>query len=70
MNEIKVSLDKASYSSKPTDRDAALINKRIGKNVKMLNPENMYFFALAVGQHGQTFSPATFLNGSKKTGSF
>ena len=70
MNEIKVSLDKTSYSSKPEDREIALLNNRIGKNIKTLNSENMYFFALTVGQHGQTFSPTTFLNGHKSQDSF
>lgn len=67
MNEIKVSYDYQSYQSKPTDKEAAMINKRIGRNIKVLSSaSSIRSFMLEVGQHGHTFSPATFSNGEKK----
>lgn len=67
MNEIKVSFDNQGYQSKPSDKEAAMINKRIGRNIKVLSSaSSIRSFMLEVGQHGHTFSPATFSNGEKK----
>lgn len=66
MYEIKVSLDKERYDSKPTGNEAAKINCRIGNSVEILKcPISVYEFVQRVGQCGHTFSPATFSNGAK-----
>lgn len=71
MNEIKVSLDNESYTSKPIGNEVAQISNRIGKNIEVLNcPASMYTFVWDVGHHGHTFSPATFSNGSRKIDNF
>ena len=71
MNEIKISLDNKSYDSKPVSSEAARINKRIGKGVEILDSsDKVCSFVKAIGQNGRTFSPATFLNGSKKIDNF
>lgn len=71
MDAIKVSLDRKRYYSKPTDDEAAKINNRIGNSVEVLNDSaSMFEFVKKVGQYGYTFSPATFLNGSKEIDEF
>lgn len=71
MNEIKVSLDKVGFTSKPDGSEAAQISVRIGRNTESLKcPVSVYEFAYKVGACGCTFSPATFLNGSRKTENF
>ena len=71
MYEIKVSLDGERYDSKPTNNDAAKINRRIGGSIDVLNcPVSVYEFVQKVGLCGHTFSPATFSNGSKKIDDF
>lgn len=71
MYEIKVSLDKERYGSKPTGNEAAKINYRIGNSVEVLScPACVYEFVQKVGQYGYTFSPTTFLNGPKKIDDF
>lgn len=71
MNEIKISLDKKRYDSKPVSVEAARINNRIGKSVEILDSsDKVCSFIKEVGQNGCTFSPATFSNGSKKIDNF
>lgn len=71
MYEVKVSLDKERYDSKPTGNEAAKINYRIGNSVEVLKcPTSVYEFVQKVGQCGYTFSPATFSNGTKKIDDF
>lgn len=71
MYEVKVSLDKERYDSKPTSNEAAKINCRIGNSVEVLKcPASVYKFVQKVGQYGHTFSPATFSNGTKKIDDF
>ncbi|MDE7432421.1 MAG: DEAD/DEAH box helicase family protein [Lachnospiraceae bacterium] len=71
MNEIKISLDNKRYDSKPVSSEAARINKRIGKGMEILDSsDKVCSFVKEVGQNGRTFSPATFLNGSKKIDNF
>nr|WP_092067941.1 hypothetical protein [Dendrosporobacter quercicolus]NSL46854.1 hypothetical protein [Dendrosporobacter quercicolus DSM 1736]SDL66676.1 hypothetical protein SAMN04488502_101500 [Dendrosporobacter quercicolus] len=71
MNEIKISLDSESYTSKPIGSEAAQISNRIAKNIEVLNcPASIYSFVLDVGHRGHAFSPATFLNGSRKIDNF
>lgn len=71
MHEIKVSFDKKEYHSKPTSNDAAKINCRIGNCItKLEDSADVEKFIKNVGQHGCTFAPATFRNGSKKIDDF
>jgi len=71
MHEIKVSFDKEEYHSKPTSNDAAKINCRIGNYItKLEDSADVEKFIKNVGQHGCTFAPATFRNGSKKIDDF
>ena len=67
MNTIRVSYDKQSYQSKPVDSEAAIINRRIGKNVTALKcQKDVCSFIKEIGTRGHTFSPATFADGTKK----
>ena len=71
MDGIRISLDKKGYRSKPESCEAARINSRIGKYVEILDsPGKICSFVQDVGKNGYTFSPATFLNGSKKIDNF
>ncbi len=71
MDAIRISLDKKEYRSKPTNMDAAKINSRIAKCIEeMEDPDAIKRFVENVRQHGCTFAPATFRNGSKKTDDF
>lgn len=71
MNEIKISLDSMNYTSKPIGSEAAQISNRIGKNIEVLNcPTSIHSFVWDVGHYGHAFSPATFLNGSRKIDNF
>ena len=71
MKEIKVSFDNQCFQNKPTDKDAAAINKRIGKNVEVLNSSSgVYSFLSKVGEYGHSFSPAIFSDGMKKIDHF
>lgn len=71
MNKIRVSFDTKGYTSKPVGKDAAEISPRIGKHIRTLHtPDDLYSFVKDVGQHGHTFSPATFLNGKRNNESF
>lgn len=71
MDEIKISLDKKEYHSKPGSDDAAKISSRIGNCItKLENSGDVEKFIKNVGQHGCTFAPATFRNGSKKIDDF
>lgn len=71
MHEIKISLDKQRYQSKPANKDAAKINSRIANCVTRLETSaDVERFMKNVGQHGCTFAPATFRNGSKKINDF
>lgn len=71
MNGIKVSVDGQSFQSKPTSTEAALISSRIGGQSETLEcPVSIYSFMQKVGKYGHSFSPATFVNGSKKIENF
>lgn len=69
MNEIKVSLDGQRYTSKPNGGEIGKINNRISNNSLYLDRKSIKSFAENVGNHGQTFTPATF-NGSRKDDNF
>ena len=70
MNNIMVCMDPVGYGSKPQKYEIANISSRIANNVKHLNVENIKAFAEDVGQHGNSFTPATFKNGIRKVDSF
>lgn len=70
MNNIKVSLDRVQYSSKPQNENIGQISKRIGNSVEYLNSANIKSFVEKVSKHGQTFCQTTFTNGSRKKENF
>ena len=49
MSNIKVSLDRQSFLSKPTDDDAARISNRIGRSVKQLRLSELGAFGCQAG---------------------
>lgn len=71
MDAIKVSVDSQRFQSKPTNDETARLSSRIGRNKESLDsPVSIRAFMMDVGQHGHTFSPTTFSNGSKKIDDF
>lgn len=71
MSEIIVSIDSKGYRTKPTNSDCSRISIRIGKASTTLNcPNSVNSFVRNIGQHGYTFSPATFINGRRKAENF
>lgn len=70
MNDIKISLDHMTYNSKPDKWETDEIYSRIGGKVKYLNQKYIGSYIEAIGQNGQTFCPATFINGKNKKENF
>ena len=70
MCNIKVSFDNNRLTEKPNGEIAAQISKSVGGNPKLLSKENIKAFAIAVGQNGHTFCPATFKNGKRSKDNF
>lgn len=73
MNEIKLSLDRTAYKTKPTGDVVGQISNRIGKSDKVValgDPQDFKLFAEYVGNQGFTFSPATFKNESRSIANF
>lgn len=70
MNEIKVSLIKRQFTSKPVDADAAQLSKLIPDNIVTISQDNIKSFAQMVGNKGCTFCPATFKGGKRNKESF
>jgi len=72
MKNIKVSLDRTGFQTKPKGREAGIINNRIGSSVEELsyNPESIKTFAEKVGNDGHTFCPATFKDGKRSQENF
>ena len=67
MSKIKVSLDNQQFLVKPQKEEIPIINSRIGKSVKELNPsaKDIREFAENVGVGGHTFCPASFKGNAK-----
>lgn len=65
MDKIKVSYDRTSFFSKPTEKVASIISNSIGRSVKQLDSSNIKSFALNVSLDGHTFCPATFKDGKR-----
>jgi len=70
MNEIKVSFFKSQFKSKPTDAEAAALNKIIAKNPITVSYDKIKYLAKLVGECGCTFCPATFTDGLKSKANF
>ena len=70
MNDIKVSFDKCSYTSKPDNHEIGRISKRIASSIEFINADNIKSFAHHVGEEGCTFSPATFSNNTRSADTF
>ena len=68
MNRIKISLDHVRHRSKPKFKmDVVDINNRIGKKVKAIPREFLKGYITSISKDGQSFCPATFTNGTRKT---
>ena len=73
MNEVRISLDRVKYQTKPSDGEIGKINNRIAKTdrVRALGDiEDYKEFAKLVGEDGVTFSPTTFHNEKKSKDNF
>ena len=70
MFNIKVCLDSEQYSSRPKDIEVSKINKRIGSSTVSFASDKIREFAYAVANHGQTFCPATFIDGKRSSENF
>ena len=70
MNEIKISIDKQKFQSKPSGDEVRYINNRIARSVRVLGPKDVKRTAFCIGQEGCTFSPATFMNGKRNKDNF
>ena len=70
MNDIKVSLDTVRYTTKPEKWAVSGISNRLGSAIKHLDRAGIKSFAENVGQHGMSFAPATFKDGTRKVSNF
>jgi hypothetical protein len=60
VTEFKVSLDRYSYTSKPSSYEIFSIFDRIADQIKNFNQDNIKTFVRQVAKEGNTFCPATF----------
>jgi len=70
VNNLKISLDHAQYKSKPKHEEIAEISKRLGAQIKNLRRSDLLQHLVCIGAKGQTFCPATFTNGKRKSENF
>jgi hypothetical protein len=65
MYEIRISFFKVQFKSKPSDVEAAMLNKMIAKHPRTVSRDEIKYLAKLVGERGCTFCPATFTGGFK-----
>ena len=70
MCNVKISLDRESFLSKPTEQDTARISRRIGNHIKLLDLDEIKTIAMDISLDGYTFCPATFKNSIRNKENF